>query len=559
LIRLGSVVLALCLLLLSSHAQAEFAGELVPSYSGYYDDLKLLATKGSVPAGLINMRPLTRGQIAAVLAEGMRENPSRLLADPVGRRLVREFSREIESLGIRATVHRHEPFRRIEMLPAEPRAGGEAETGSDESGSACREPAAVLELSPYAWVRVDNVEPLYFEALEDRRVGLEATLSAGSGAMLVHADLVVGNHSKEPRGIPEFGTLNALVEGEDINSWMHRAYLLARTRALDASLGRDWIRWGPGRTGVLGAGDAVSALNIFMLRKRMTNVDLATYAAMLDFTDEQMVAGHRVEFRPTPRLTLGFAEQARFTTIQQAPLYAFAFYPYSIVEKLVGADSEFEDKSYKNNVMWTVDFDWIPAANTRIYGEFLLDDWSFSRDKKPGQIGYQAGISRTRALGVEALSIRAEFTKIHGYTYTQARRSVDVEGEDSLEELDFEHNGLSLGHPLGPDSEGYHLGLRYDASVRSKWDFSWETRRLGELELGEGWVYGDPVPETFPLSGVVETSTRIMAQYTFYPEKWSGSWASLGGGLRKVGNADNREGNDKDWDGIMKASVALQW
>jgi hypothetical protein len=272
-----------------------------------------------------------------------------------------------------------------------------------------------------------------------------------------------------------------------------------------------------------------------------------------------MVAGHRVEYRATPRLTLGFAEEVRFRTIQQAPLYAFAFYPYSIVEKLVGADSGFEDRSFKNNVMWTVDFDWIPAADTRLYGEFLLDDWSFSRDKKPAQVGYQAGVSRTRALGMEALSIRAEFTKVHGYTYTQARRSGTVEGEDSSEELDFVHNGLSLGHPLGPDSEGYYLGLRYDASVRSRWDFSWELRRQGELELGEGWVYGDPVPETFPLSGVVETSNRVMAQYTFYPEKWSGSWVSLGGGLRKVGNADNREGNDRDWDGIMKASVALEW
>ena len=340
---------------------------------------------------------------------------------------------------------------------------------------------------------------------------------------------------------------------------MHRGYLRVGTRVLDAFLGRDWIRWGPGHTGVLGVGDAASALNLFMLRKRMANVDLATYAAMLDFTDEQMVAGHRVEFRATPRLTLGLAEEVRFRTIQQAPLYVFAFYPYSIVEKLVGADSEFEDRSFKNNVMWTVDFDWIAAADTRLYGEFLLDDWSFSRDRKPAQVGYQAGFSRTRALGVEALSIRAEFTKIHGYTYTQARRSARVEGEDPPDELDFEHNGLSLGHPLGPDSEGYFLGLRYDASVRSRWDFSWELRREGELELGQGWVYGDPVPETFPLSGVVETSTRIMAQYTFYPEKWSGSWASLGGGLRKVGNADNREGDDKDWAGIMKASIALQW
>jgi hypothetical protein len=378
--------------------------------------------------------------------------------------------------------------------------------------------------------------------------------------MVLYADMIAGSHSNEPRGIPNFGTRNALIEGEDINSWLNRGYVRLSTNIGDALYGRDWIRWGPGYTGVLGVGDAAPALNLLMLRKRMTRVDLATYVSVLDFSGEQMVAGHRVEFRAINSLTLGLAEQVRFRTIQQAPLYLFAVYPYSLNEKIVEADSDGQESTWRNNVMWTADFDWVAATDTRLYGEFLLDDWSFSTDRKPTQIAYQLGLARSRLAGVEPLSIDAEFTKIQGYTYSQARR-IDAAGDsaDSGEELDFVFHGRSLGHPLGPDSEGYFLGVRYDASVQSRWDLTWEMRRHGEIRLGDGWTYGDPVPRTFSLTGVVETSTRVMASYTFYPERWSGSWASLGGGLRKVNNVDNRKGVTKDWDGMMQVSVAFKW
>jgi hypothetical protein len=50
-----------------------------------------------------------------------------------------------------------------------------------------------------------------------------------------------------------------------------------------------------------------------------------------------------------------------------------------------------------------------------------------------------------------------------------------------------------------------------------------------------------------------------MLSYTFTPDWWSGSWATVGGGFRKSTNFRNVEGEDKDWDGIMQASLMVSW
>lgn len=526
------------LIVIPSRTGAEFADELVPAYSRCYDDLAFIAAKGLVPAGPVNSRPLTRGQIAGILAEGLRENAGDLLEDAAGLRLAREFADELHALGFDSPAMSGSHFWRG-SLSAD---GGRAH----------------LELIPYAWVRVNNIEPIYFRKLADSRIGVRGSFSTAGGMLTIHNDIVAGNHSDEPRGIPEFGTLNALIEGEDFNSWVHRAYLRLSTKILDVVVGRDWLRWGPGRTGTLGMGDAGPAHNLLLLRKRGGNFDFTTFVAVLDFGNEEMLAGHRLEVRLLPTLTVGLAEEARFKTLQQAPLYFFAFYPYSLVEKLVTQDSE-PGSDRRNNVMWSVDFDWIPARGTRLYGEFLLDDFSFSSDLKPTQIGYQVGVARSGVGRFDALGLEAEFTKIHRYTYSQARRRVVSGGEDDLSDLDFIRNGFSLGHPIGPDSEAYYLAAKYNASAASIWQLALEVRRSGELELGDGWTVGDPIPDTFPLSGVVETSTRLMLSYSYCPDWWHDSWLTVGGGLYKVGNVHHLDGRDKDWDGIMEASLMTSW
>lgn len=533
------VALVAIILAVPLHLRAELAPELLPSYSESYEDLKLISVKGLISSELLNTRPLTRGQVARMLADGLSADREGMLADPVGRRLINKFSGELEAMGIDVPNKRHAPLWSARVTP--------------EENSPVR-----MEMIPYAWVRVDNVEPLYFSKLEDRRIGYRGTLSTAGGALLLHHDLVVGNHGAEPRGIPDFGTLNALVEGEDMNSWVHRGYIRLSTKITDVVFGRDWIRWGPGRTGTLGMGDAAPALNHLMLRKRTSKFDLASFVSTVDFENEEMLAGHRIELSPFSGFVLGVAEQVRFRGIEQAPLYWLSVIPYSLLEKVVKEDAADADY-YRNNVMWSLDADWIPTTRNRLYAEILIDDLSFSRDKKPTQIGYQLGLARSGLGALESLALEAEFTKIYMYTYTQARRVPEEDPEADKSKLDFVRNGYSLGHPIGPDSEDYFFAARYDVSASSKWALGVEMRRSGEMALGDGWYTGDAIPSTSSLSGIVETKTRAMLSYTFSPEWWSGSWATVGGGFRKVTNLRNVEGENLDWDGIMQASFLVSW
>jgi hypothetical protein len=537
--RLLLPAILLALLVFAAPLHADLAEELLPTYSELYDDLKLASTRGLVPAELLNTRPLTRGQIAEVLASGLRDNRESLLSDPVGLRLVNEFAEELEALGSRVPKSRHASFWRRQVT-------------LESNGP------VLMDIVPYAWVRVDNVEPVYFTALADRRIGYRGSFSIAGGALLLHHDLVAGNHSDEPRGIPDFGTLNALVEGEDMNTWVHRGYIRLDTDILEVFFGRDWIRWGPGRTGTLGMGDAAPALNHLLLKKRTGKFDFTSFVSTLDFDNDEMLAGHRMELALPRGFNLGVAEQVRFRTLGQGPLYLLSVVPYSLLEKVVKEDSS-ADEVWRNNVMWSLDVDWTPARGTRLYGEFLIDDLSFSSDKKPTQIGYQFGLVRSGFGTLKNLTLEAEITKIHRYTFTQARRSSASDTLGLGSRLDFVRSGDSLGHPIGPDSESYYFAARYDASASSKWEFSLEIRRSGELDLGDAWTVGDPIPSTSSLSGIVETSSRAMLSYTFTPDWWSGSWATVGGGFRKSTNFRNAEGEDKDWDGIMQASLMVSW
>jgi hypothetical protein len=101
----------------------------------------------------------------------------------------------------------------------------------------------------------------------------------------------------------------------------------------------------------------------------------------------------------------------------------------------------------------------VPAAGWRVYGEFLLDDYSFSSDYKPDMIGYQAGLEWRRMLGSRddrrlagegsvgsavsghnmALGALLEYSRVHNYTYSVYHHH------------DFAFEGFPIGYVLGPD------------------------------------------------------------------------------------------------------------
>ena len=146
----------------------------------------------------------------------------------------------------------------------------------------------------------------------------------------------------------------------------------------------------PGREGTLALSDAAPALDLLRAEVGMFRVwRFQWFTSILDPGSQTYLAGHRMEWSPTPRLTVGVTEMARFDGTSQAPLYLIPFVPYSFWEKrpkstTVGAipgDSTGVAFS-KNNVLQSVDASWTPRRGWRLWGEFMLDDISFSNTEE---------------------------------------------------------------------------------------------------------------------------------------------------------------------------------
>jgi hypothetical protein len=226
------------------------------------------------------------------------------------------------------------------------------------------------------------------------------------------------------------------------------------------------------------------------------------------------------------------------------------FVPYSFWEKrpksggVSPADSAGELLD-KNNVLWAADVAFVLRPGARVYGEFLLDDLSFSSDYKPDMIGYQAGAEWRRALGQGAIGAAAEYSRIHNFVYSVWHHH------------DFDFNGFPTGYVLGPDVQA----LSGEATL--EWDSNWELRARGELHRkGEGSI-GDAFPKTGGLhadaakfQGVVERETRMSATLIYAPKRWLRLEAT--GSVYRIKNLDHVSGRGGDG-AAVRLGERIEW
>ncbi|MGH7682312.1 MAG: capsule assembly Wzi family protein, partial [Candidatus Eiseniibacteriota bacterium] len=332
-----------------------------------------------------------------------------------------------------------------------------------------------LEISPYAQFLYAEDPRSTPDINRDYRVGAAVAGALDTSAVFV-ADFYEGTASQGGRGTPDFGDFNSLVQGVDFNSYVKEAYVEFPVSKLRFLFGHTWLKWGPGETGTLALSDAAPALDMLryelgMFRRFRFN----QFVAMLDPGAETYLAGHRLEWQATPALTVGATEMARFNGTSQAGLYLIPFVPYSFWEKRPKSAGGLPDDSTgtlftKNNVLWAADASWVVRPGWRLYGEFLLDDYSFSTDYKPDMFGYQAGVDLRRPVSAGALGALIEYTRIHNYVYS------------AWHGHDFAYDGFPTGYVLGPDVQ------EVSGLVSLEWG-SWEFHVVGEYrKKGEGTV-----------------------------------------------------------------------
>lgn len=486
-----AIIVGVALLSATGAARATYLPqERIPTDSPVYRDLERLATQYGVGPRFLSSRPLRRAEALAFL-HGLAEAREGAADDPAFQRAARYLDREAKG-ATRPLI---------------------SATGDDGER---------LEISPYVSLLYSE-DPLNDPDINrDYRVGASMAGALDTSGVFV-LDLYEGTASQGGRGTPDFGGSNALVEGVDFNSYVNEAYVEFPISRLRFLFGHTWLRWGPGRSGTLALSDAAPALDMLrvelgMFRKLRYN----QFVALLDPGPETYLAGHRLEWQACGRLTLGLTEMARFDGTSQAPLYLIPFVPYSFWEKRPKTAGSLPNDSTgvlftKNNVLWAADAAWLFRPGWRVYGEFMMDDYSFSSDYKPDMFGYQVGANWRRiSEGRGAIGVSAEYSRIHNYVYS------------AWHDHDFEYNNFPTGYVLGPDVQllageaSLEWGATWEFQIRGEW------RKKGEGQVGDTWEPADGEVDASAFQGVVEEDTRFAGSIAYSPARWLRLEATVG-------------------------------
>ncbi|MCW5921489.1 MAG: hypothetical protein KIS77_04040 [Saprospiraceae bacterium] len=151
---------------------------------------------------------------------------------------------------------------------------------------------------------------------------------------------------------------------------------------------------------------------------------------------KKYVAAHYLNYRITPKLSVGLFEATVFNRSQQFELqYLNPLILYRTVEGMLGSP---------DNVLVGFDARWNILDRFQVYGQFVLDEFLFSALVKPeekgwwgNKYGFQSGVKYINAFGADHLDLQLEYNLVRPFTYSHA---------DSLNA--YTHYNQPLAHPL---------------------------------------------------------------------------------------------------------------
>ena len=415
----------------------------------------------------------------------------------------------------------------------------------------------MITVSPYGTAVYDEDPKNHPDDLNrDYRVGGQVAAATDSTTLFL-LDMYWGTSSQGGRGTPNFGTLNAAIEGQDLNSWMEEAYAEFAISKVRVLIGHTWLRWGPGREGTLALSDAAPALDMMRLEAGFTRQWRGqSFVAVLDPGPQTYLAGHRLEWTFKSDLRLAITELARFDGTSQVLMYSIPVVPYSFWEKrrkTVPAGAVPGDTTGlalgKNNCLLSMDLAWNVRPGFRLWGEFMVDDISFSSDYKPDMIGYQAGAEERWLLGADsgvprAATLSVEYNRVNNYVYS------------AWHGHNFELNGFPIGFGYGPDVMQLALEAGYEHNADIEVRLRGELRKKGEGQVGDPWLPSQGEADASALSGVVERDARIAARVIYTPSRFLRLDATVG--LAKFKNEDHQNVGEED-EVPFRLSAHMEW
>ena len=472
-----------------------------------HDDLEALAARGMVDLPNLFARPLLRYDVGLALARALAAHPS-LQDDLAFQRVRSAFAAELDALG-------------FDREPA----------GAHQGLLSLRDDENWLRAEAFWNVQAEAAPDRGFVLTDSTRFGLRFSWIIWPGFHLFEELYVADIKNGRLFGDP-------VSPGTDVIIFQDRVYGAMHTRYADFVLGRDRLAWGPGVTGTLLLSE--TARPFTQLRFSRTFFDGLFHAVIvngvLNQAEQRYVAYHRLDWRPHARFRLGLAEGSRYNSSGLQPLYLIGIIPYPVVTRLLLRDNDNRetDPSVRDNVMWSLDGTWRAHPRLSLYGELLIDDLGIQDDDHPTRIGYQAGAYAVGDLLEGELRARCEWTRVWNYVYS------------TFYHHDFEHEGVALGYPLGPDSR--HVQLRADWARHRDWSLIGTAARIdrGEGVLGDAWLPNDPAfagAQAGEFEGVVERQWLLTAGCRYAPAFRLDALVEIGPAWVK--SANHIRGNDR--------------
>ncbi|MES2460365.1 MAG: hypothetical protein V4671_07265 [Armatimonadota bacterium] len=292
------------------------------------------------------------------------------------------------------------------------------------------------------------------------------------------------------------------------------AYIRSNGRALDVIVGRMPLRWGPGYVGgMLLSDDAVSLNQIRVEKAFRLPGNLGRRAGLLRFEQfnaqffeddvsgapdyargtRRYLLGRRIETAGDGRFSLSLGEAFKSTRLP-SPILAniLPFYVYQAEwtktsrRRFLGGlvSGALPDTGWLN---YLGDINLTYRADQRgmvVYGDLLLDDvkapegFGLEGPAPPQKLGAQLGVYAPDlgSLGGK-YGLRLEFTTIDVGTYANASPPVA-----------YNENGVSIGHPAGPNAQVYFGRFDVAASPKLKLAIEGTIRRRKDT--------GSPAPKS---------------------------------------------------------------
>ena len=330
---------------------------------------------------------------------------------------------------------------------------------------------------------------------------------------------------------------------KDLTGVLDNAYAQIDLKYLYLLLGRDHLRWGPGKEDVLLLSDQIPPFDMIKMEGKLGSFKLVWFATVLDqvyvppihyrlsgFWAKRYLSGHRINLKLIFGLDMGisvvvlYGGQNRYLE----PYYLNPLLPYY---------GEQYNRDVDDNLLWSFDLALTWFKNKEFYAEILMDDFQYDFKSEPQQTGFQIGANYAQIFGLEKSFVNLEYTKINNWVYGQ-NKPWNI----------YTYHGFGMGSVLGPDADRLFLKFVYHLTKDIMGSFSEEYKRKGEGRIEKPQTSAIPYPKKFP-SGIVEYTNQMRFETSYQPNphlKLDGGWT-----YTKIKNFQNVGGKKVDDFGLV--------